>query len=67
MFKKWWNLQHIADEQQAWAPMECITLFGRPLCTMFFRAWGPFGSYEEAQQNAYAAMRGEIKLEKVNK
>lgn len=46
-FKKWYALQHICSPY--WQPARVTTIFGYPLCTFFFRAYGPFDSQEDCE------------------
>lgn len=46
MFKKWWLLQHVNGTE--WFPIRVTTLLGYPLCTMFYRACGPFKTEQDA-------------------
>lgn len=49
IIRKWWLLQHINDPAGTWFPQKLITLpGGYPLVFMFFRAWGPFKTYNDA-------------------
>ena len=48
MFKKWWAIQHINGGD--WIPFHAVTLFGKPLVTVFFIAAGTFKSEELAQE-----------------
>lgn len=55
IFKKWWLLQHINDPNGTWFPEKLITIFGQPIAFMWFRAWGPFNTYESAARTANKA------------
>jgi hypothetical protein len=46
--RKWFLLRHIAHSGDMWVPVRAQSIFGRPLVTFFFTAWGPFNSPEDA-------------------
>ena len=48
--KKWWIFRHVLGG--GWFADRAITIFGTPLCTMFFHARGPFPSGIEAMNAA---------------
>lgn len=44
---KWWCLQHFNSPTTF--PAKLLTVFGVPLCSVFFKATGPFKSKQEAE------------------
>lgn len=62
MFRKWWLIQHISWEDGMWVPSRVPTLFGMPMCTRFYRAWGPFKDQCDAIQALYEENKKEIEM-----